>query len=269
MDIHMNQAHLSREKAARRRHVPTVKKRKGRKLLLGLVCFLVVVYYCSAFIGSALVDKSKFAAFEDSLNKESVVSVQQMPAYVEDAFVSIEDHRFNYHLGVDPIAIVRAISKDVMSKGYVQGGSTITMQLAKNNFLTNEKSLERKLKELFIAVHLERIYTKEEIMTAYLNTIYFGHGIYGIDEAAHFYFGKTVKENDPNLETITLSEAAMLAALPKAPEHYSPINDPELAISRQAIVLKRMEKLHKISESERLAATWTTIGEMTTVDRSA
>lgn len=178
----------------------------------------------------------------------SYVRTDEMPEYVWEGFLAIEDHRFKQHGGIDWIGLVRALWVNGLEGSKAQGGSTITMQLSRNLFLTHEKELSRKIKEMIIAVRLERQFSKEQILELYLNHIYFGHGKYGIEAAANFYFGKTVRADDSEKETVTLSEAALLAALPKAPEHYSPLKDLEQALHRRNLVLSRMVDVGFITE---------------------
>lgn len=185
----------------------------------------------------------------------AAIPLKEMPDYVYNAFVAVEDHRFENHIGVDFRSLARALWVDLREGGKAQGGSTVTMQLARNLFLTQDKTYTRKLKEIAIAVALERKYTKDEILELYLGSIYFGHGIYGLDNAANYYFGKTIRsKTEPGKTAIGLHEAAMLAALPKAPEHYSPVKFPEKALQRQKLVLERMSKLGLITEQEKLDA---------------
>ncbi|SFI98483.1 transglycosylase domain-containing protein [Thermoflavimicrobium dichotomicum] len=203
------------------------------------------------FPRSLQIDKEKLAAAQATPNH---VSIDEMPDYLGQAFVSIEDHRFHRHIGIDFISLGRALWIDLVKGGKIQGGSTITMQLARNLFLTNNKTFSRKIKEIWIAFYLEWKFSKPEILEMYLNNIYFGHGIYGIETAASFYFGKTTRMDNPNKEIVSLAEAAMLAALPKAPERYSPVKDFSKAKRRQEIVLKRMLQLGVITKAEQEAA---------------
>lgn len=162
------------------------------------------------------------------------VSVKDLPDYVSEAVMAIEDRRFYYHFGVDPIGLARAFFMNWKEGHIVQGGSTITQQLAKNLFLKPERTLKRKIQEAILAVWLEMRYTKEEILTAYLNRVYFGAGAYGIDAASHVYF-------DKDADQLTIEEAAMLAGLLKAPSRLSPDNNPDAAIARMNMVLAAME----------------------------
>ncbi len=163
------------------------------------------------------------------------VSILEVPEHVQQAFVAIEDERFYQHQGFDIRAIGRALYKDVISGEKVEGGSTITQQLAKNLFLTNEKSFLRKTQEVAIAMNLERRYSKDEILEMYLNHIYFGHGAYGIQAASKLYFNKDVSE-------LTIEEGAMLAGLPKAPNSYSPFIDLDRSKNRRDLVITIMQR---------------------------
>ena len=143
------------------------------------------------------------------------VALKDMPPYVPKAFVAIEDRRFYEHFGVDPFGIARAFVANVLHRGVAQGGSTITQQLAKNLFLTQERTLTRKMQEALLALWLERKFSKAEILELYLNRVYFGSGAYGVEQAAQRYFGKPAKQ-------LTLPEAAMLAGLVKSPSRLAP-----------------------------------------------
>ncbi|WP_342046872.1 transglycosylase domain-containing protein [Bacillus sp. OTU530] len=175
-------------------------------------------------------------------NRE-LVSISKVPSYVQQAFVATEDARFYEHHGVDFPSVFRALYKDILVRGKVEGGSTITQQLAKNVFLTNEKTLLRKTKELIIALNLERRYTKQQLLEMYLNQIYFGHGVYGIEAAAKFYFSK-------NVQALTVEEGALLAALPKGPNTYSPVLHPEKSKERRDTVLSLMHEEGYISAED-------------------
>lgn len=179
-------------------------------------------------------------------NRE-IVSIEDIPKHVQEAFVAVEDSRFYKHNGIDVKAISRAIYKDILAGGKVEGGSTITQQLAKNVFLSHEKSWFRKTKEAVIAINLERRYPKDKILEMYLNQIYFGHGAYGIQLAAKTYFNKDVSD-------LTVAEGAMLAGLPKAPNYYSPLKHPKEAKDRRDLVLALMEKQDYLSPSETVRA---------------
>lgn len=166
-------------------------------------------------------------------NKIVYVPYEEMPEYLINAFVAIEDNRFFEHPGFDLRGIFRALAVNAKNREFRQGGSTITQQLARNIFLNHDKTAQRKLLELAIAIELERRYTKEEIFEMYLNQIYFGAGNYGVEKAARNYFGT-------NTQVLKLGEAAMLAGIIKAPSVYSPHRNPELAKRHQQIVLNQM-----------------------------
>jgi len=159
--------------------------------------------------------------------------VKDLPPYVPQAFIAIEDRRFHSHFGVDPLGIARAALANVVRRGVSQGGSTITQQLAKNLFLTQDRTFTRKLQELVLALWLERKFSKAEILDLYLNRVYFGAGAYGVEAAAQRYFGKHARD-------MTLSEAAMLAGLVRSPSRLAPTRNPDGAVRRAQTVLSAM-----------------------------
>lgn len=179
------------------------------------------------------------------------VTLDVMPRYLLDAIVAIEDTRFYEHHGFDVRALMRAVVADVRRMlghdGFLQGGSTITQQLAKNAFLTHERTLTRKLQELLWAIQIERKYSKAEILETYLNEIYLGPGVYGVEAAARYYFNKSVHE-------LTLAEAALVAGLAQNAGLHSPYRDPEAARRRRNTVLLRMEELGMITPAQSAAA---------------
>jgi penicillin-binding protein 1A len=170
------------------------------------------------------------------------VSYQEIPKELRQAIVATEDRRFFEHNGVDFLGIGRALVRDVQSGGLKEGGSTITQQLARNLFLTQERTLWRKLKEAAIAARIEQDFSKEEILTLYLNQVYLGSGAYGITDAALLYFNKPVQQ-------LTLIESAVLAGLPQAPSRYSPLVSKELARKRRDVVLKNMVEAGLLKQS--------------------
>jgi len=180
--------------------------------------------------------------------KRTVVPYEDISRYLKNATVAIEDAEFYDHKGIKPKAILRAILVNVGSFGFSQGGSTITQQVIKNSLLTQEKKISRKLKEWALAVKLEQVMGKEDILTLYLNEAPYGGSIYGAEEASRAFFGKNVKD-------ITLAEAAYLAALPQAPTYYSPYgNNKDSLEERKDLVLSRMFELGFISKEEYAAA---------------
>ena len=213
---------------------------------LTMIIFTYLLPVLMAQAGSSWIDESKINTLRSE--NSAYIPIEQMPPHLWKAFVAIEDHRFMQHDGVDLAALARAIWIDIRSGSYQQGGSTITMQLARNLFLTHDKTIIRKGKEMAIALALERKYSKRELLELYLNAIYYGHGQYGIGHAAQYYFGKG---NPDGLRTLTVGESALLASLPKAPESYSPIKHPQKARQRQELVLDRMAQLEILTDADR------------------
>jgi penicillin-binding protein 1A len=175
------------------------------------------------------------------------VSLKDLPPYLPKAFIAIEDRRFYSHYGVDPLGILRAAIANVLHRGVSQGGSTLTQQLAKNLFLTQERTLQRKLQEVELALWLERKHSKTEILELYLNRVYFGSGAYGVEAASQRYFGKSARN-------VTLAEAAMLAGLVKSPSRLAPNRNPEGAEQRAQIVLAAMADAKFITEAQAQAS---------------
>ena len=171
------------------------------------------------------------------------VKIDEIPEKVIQAFVAAEDRNFFKHPGIDLGAIVRATIANIKAGRIVQGGSTITQQLARNLFLTRERTIRRKIREALLALKIERVFDKRKILELYLNQIYLGNGAYGVEAASRVYFGKSVKE-------LTLEEAALLAGLPKAPSKFNPFVNPELAKKRRDYVLRRMLEEGYITREE-------------------
>lgn len=172
------------------------------------------------------------------------VPLDQVAPELAEAFIAIEDHRFHRHFGLDVQALLRAAWRNVQEGRFVEGGSTITQQLARNLFLTADKTITRKLQEAVLAIQLERRFSKDEILEKYMNTIYFGHAAHGVEAAARTYFGKSAGE-------LTLAEAAMLAGIPRGPAFYSPFLDFPAAKARQELVLSRMAEEGFITRTEK------------------
>ena len=170
------------------------------------------------------------------------VPIKALPPYLPKAFIAIEDRRFYSHYGVDPIGLARAALANVVRRGVSQGGSTITQQLAKNLFLTQERTFFRKLQELVLALWLERKFSKNEILELYLNRVYFGSGAYGVEAAAQRYFGKSARQ-------VKIAEAAMLAGLVKSPSRLAPSRNPNGAERRAQAVLTAMAELGFVTET--------------------
>ncbi len=175
--------------------------------------------------------------------KGETVSVKELPPHVAEAIIATEDRRFYYHFGIDPLGVARAMGVNIVNAGFVQGGSTITQQLAKNLFLSRERTLKRKIQEAMLAIWLETKLTKDEILSAYLNRVYLGSGAYGIDAAAKVYFNKSAKE-------LTIRESATIAGLLKAPSRYSPSSNPSLSAQRTRVVLNAMYEAGFLDKAE-------------------
>lgn len=175
--------------------------------------------------------------------KEGYTRLEALPSVYVNAVVSVEDHRFYGHFGIDPIAIGRAVLHDIQAGRYVEGGSTITQQLAKNLYFTQEKEMSRKVAEVFMAFQLEEKYDKDEILELYVNSIYFGDGYYTAGDASRGYFGKEPAEMNEY-------ESTLLAGIPNAPGRYAPTKSQELAEKRQRQVLRRMEACGYFSQEE-------------------
>ncbi|MEC4200643.1 MULTISPECIES: transglycosylase domain-containing protein [Bacillus] len=230
--------------------------------LLSLIGYITIL-----FLGDYVIDEKKLIFHASSKivdqNGEEVtslytenrrpVSIAEVPDGVKNAFIAVEDKRFYEHHGIDFKSVSRAVYKDILAGGKVEGGSTITQQLAKNTFLTHDKTFLRKTKEVIIAINLERDYSKDKLLEMYLNQLYFGHGVYGIQAAANYFFSKDVKD-------LTVSEGAVLASIPKAPSTYSPILNPEKSRERRNVILGMMNEQGYISSKETVRAQGSTLG---------
>lgn len=174
---------------------------------------------------------------------DKFISIEEMPKDYINAVIAVEDRRFYKHNGVDIISIGRAIFTDIKNLKLVEGGSTITQQVAKNNLFTQEKKLERKIAEIFASFDIEKACTKDEIFELYVNTCYFGDGYYCVKDASEGYFGKEPKDMD-------LYESTLLAGIPNAPSVYAPTKNPDLARERQAQVIEKMIKNKYLTEEQ-------------------
>ena len=219
-----------------------------------IMIILIVAFLTGIYVGYKLIDEGylmyKMAIEEEPLNekvkeirsKENYTKLEELPKIYIDAVLAVEDHRFYSHNGIDIISIGRAIIKDIQAMEFVEGGSTITQQIAKNIYFTQEKRMTRKIAEVFMARELEENYSKEEILELYLNTSYFGDGYYTVAEASRGYFDKKPNE-------MTNYECIMLAGIPNAPSIYAPTQNPELSKQRQRQVANAMVK-HGYSTQE-------------------
>lgn len=205
----------------------------------------------SADLSSAMERVRRVYHFKKSLeakvDRKQFVSSKDIPDMMKKAIVATEDRRFYDHGALDLVSVTRALVTNYMAGQTLEGGSTIAQQTVKNIFLSHDRTLSRKIEELALAVRLEKNYTKDEILELYLNTIYFGHGAYGIKDAARIYFGKDVKD-------LNVSQCAMLAGLPQAPSVYDPITHPEEGIRRMAVVLTLMAQQEYISSEDAVKA---------------
>jgi membrane peptidoglycan carboxypeptidase len=182
-------------------------------------------------------------SLESRVHREKFVPYDKIPDLLKKGIIATEDRRYYDHGAVDIIGVARAFITNSMAGETLEGGSTIAQQTVKNIFLSNDRTMTRKLEELALAVQLERNYSKEEILELYLNTIYFGHGAYGVGEASRVYFGKEPKDLD-------LSQCAMLAGLPQAPSAYDPISHPQEGAKRMTTVLALMAQEGYITPEE-------------------
>jgi penicillin-binding protein 1A len=256
----------------RRRESPTPKRRRIRKLRLLVLTLALFVLALSSFtfglvtaiageipkldpsrqtheVNTRIYDSTGKRILAVLRGNENRVLVEygEIAPVMKQAIVAIEDRRFFEHRGVDLRAIGRALWADVNEKGVVQGGSTITQQFIKNTWVKSQRSLGRKLREAALAWQLEQQWSKKKILTAYLNTIYFGNGAYGVDQAAMTYFGHHAKR-------LTLAESALLAGLPADPSRYDPVTNPKAARARRETVLRTMLELGSISRKQFEAA---------------
>ena len=186
-------------------------------------------------------DGQILASYGDLYGKP--VRLDQIPPYLPDALLATEDRRFYSHFGVDPLGLLRAVIANIRAGHLVQGGSTITQQLAKNVFLTPDRTIRRKGQELLLALWLEHNMTKQQILTLYLNRVYFGAGTYGVEAAARKYFGKSASQ-------VTPFEAAMLVGMVKAPSRYNPLSDLKAAEDRARVVLYEMANAGYITATD-------------------
>src|SRR5258706_14757862 len=217
----------------------------------GRIASVVSVRQAPPIDNAALEPELLASILSDQLENRRPVTLDQVPKVLQDAVVATEDVRFWHHPEVDPIGLMRALFRTIRARGVTEGGSTLTQQLVKNYYLTNERTYKRKVTEAFMAVILDAKFSKREILEAYLNDIYLGRNrsisILGVGEAARFYFGKPVSELD-------LAESALLAQMIASPNNYSPFKRPDLALQRRGRVLGLMLEQKKISRQEYDAA---------------
>lgn len=218
------------------------------KRLLSLIFLCVII--AGGVLGYKGYEEYKKALSEESV-KEMAARIEEQPNYTTidelpqtyiDAVLSVEDKRFYDHFGVDPIAVGRAFFNDIKAGAYVEGGSTITQQLAKNQYFTQDKKIVRKVAEMFMAFKIESELDKDTIFELYVNSIFFGNGYYCVADASNGYFGKVPSE-------MNFDECTLLAGVPNAPTNYNPTASPELARQRQKQVIEKMKKAGYLEES--------------------
>ncbi len=220
-----------------------------RTLLFILVAIIIasgfVIYKGHEVYADALKTTNLADKIEKIKSDDSYVELNTLPVYYKNAIVSVEDHRYYDHGPIDLIAIMRAIVSNIRNKDLLEGGSTITQQVAKNLYFigTDANSLYRKIAEIFMAYDLEGTYSKDDILEFYINTIYFGDGYYGVDEACNGYFKKSAKD-------MTLYEATMLAGIPNAPSVYAPTVNKDLALNRQRKVISTMVENEYLTQEQ-------------------
>ena len=220
-----------------------------RTLLFILVAIIIasgfVIYKGHEVYADALKTTNLADKIEKIKSDDSYVELNTLPVYYKNAIVSVEDHRYYDHGPIDLIAIMRAIVSNIRNKDLLEGGSTITQQVAKNLYFigTDANSLYRKIAEIFMAYDLEGTYSKDDILEFYINTIYFGDGYYGVDEACNGYFKKSAKD-------MTLYEATMLAGIPNAPSVYALTVNKDLALNRQRKVISTMVENEYLTQEQ-------------------
>ncbi len=197
--------------------------------------------------GSEVYDRSGRMVYLFAFEKRKLVSLKELPPHLIDALISTEDKRFYYHFGIDPIRIVRALLTDLRTGDFSQGASTITQQMARNMFLTLDKTIARKMREIVLAFKIEASFTKDEILEIYLNKIFWGSRNHGVETASLYYFNKHARD-------LNLPESALIVGMIQRPNYYDPFKHPDRAKQRRDLVLGRMHKNRKISKAEYLDA---------------
>ncbi len=212
-------------------------------LILVVVASSIILIIGFSYYANTLKEKPLVSRIEEVTNKENYTSFENLPKTYVNAVIAVEDHRYYNHGAIDPIGIARAFYTNIRDGEFDEGGSTITQQVAKNVVFNQDKTLVRKLGEIFAAYDLEKNYSKDEIFALYVNSSYFGDGYYCIYDAAKGYYKKDPKD-------LNLAEASMLAGVPNAPSVYSPTVNPDLAKKRQKHVLNKMLEYGYISQEE-------------------
>lgn len=222
-----------------------------KKLFIAIIILFILICSIIFLIGhnyysKALKEKPLITRVDEITSKENFVKFENMSSYYRNAVISVEDHRYYDHGPVDFIAIARAIFTNIKNRELQEGGSTITQQVAKNVVFSQEKSMMRKIGEIFAAYDLEKNYSKKEIFELYVNTSYFGDGYYGIYDSSYGYYNKSPQD-------LNLDESSMLAGIPNAPSVYAPTVNPDLAKKRQYHVINSMLEYGYITKDEALS----------------
>ena len=222
-------------------------------IILVLIFFLILYAINRKYVINAQNNEYKilkeiysptFELKDVTINNHIYVSIDNVSPYLVNGYIVIEDQNFYKHNGVDLKAIMRAFFKILENKGkIVEGGSTITQQIVKNNILTQEQTIDRKIKEFFIALDFEKKFSKQEIMEIYLNTNYYGNGCYGVEKASNLYFGKSTKD-------LTIGECAVLIGVSNSPNNYNPIVNYDLCIKKRNNILEKMKNENIITKEE-------------------
>lgn len=269
MDEQLNEP-ITRAAFHKNKRKPSPFKKRLKRLFIALCVFIIigVIGYGIVFFGGMIiVDNDRLqldatttieTADGELISKlysenRTLIGIDELPDHVKNAFTAIEDRRFYEHSGIDMKSVMRAGYRNIIARGKVEGASTITQQLAKNLFLYNDKTWGRKAKEVMAAFNLERRFSKDEILELYVNQMYFGKGVYGVETASQYFFSKSATD-------LTVAEGAMLAGLAKAPNGYSPVEHPEKALKRRNVVLQAMENAEVISAETRKEAQETSLG---------
>ncbi len=227
------------------------------KLIKRLLACVLILAVCMGgllvFLGyrqykASLAEKPLETAVSETRSKESFTPLSELPQLYIDAVVAAEDHRFRIHPGIDPLGIARAVMVNVRDGELKEGGSTITQQLAKNYYYITGRDIVKKIAEAFVALKLEKDYSKDEILELYVNNIYFGDGYYCVRDAAQGYFGKSPSE-------LSGRECTALAGIPNAPSVYAPTKNPDLCEQRRKIVVKKMLNEGYLTEEDADALT--------------
>ena len=223
------------------------------KLFLKILLFIFIILFAIGCIflyngystyKKAIEETSLADKIAEVKSDEDYVSIDEVPEYYRNAVIAVEDHRFESHNGIDIIGICRAIFTNIKEWEFIEGGSTITQQVAKNlYFIYEDNVINRKIAEIFVAFDLENNYSKNDILELYINTIYFGDGYYGIKEACEGYIDKEPKD-------MTLADATMMAGIPNAPSVYAPTVNPDLTLSRQKKVISSMVEYNYLSQEQ-------------------